>query len=171
MNAALEFKQDPKLSTAYVVEDDVMSERAIKVLEYLTFGSALALFFGGFFVAMISGVNLITSAMYNEEPGSASSWFISGLVYLVVLIPVGIISGKFEKMRYHYYTEVPQGKILSNITRGGGESPLQFCIVVEGYNRMMQVRTFTRAVNAGLWRDGVYVVGEYFDVNEKTSTD
>jgi len=116
---------------------------------------------------------LIGPVLFMDIYGYVVIWPILSVMLTIALVVS--LSGfrlaiKASRDRTKFYKDVPQGRILKLITRGGADDPLEWCVVVKGNNLMNQLCTEIRPVNAGDWHNGVYVVGGYVDFR-KTSTE
>ena len=84
-------------------------------------------------------------------------WFIPLAVLAIGVTLVATFGTRFTR----YYRDVHQGKLVIKDTSGGGNSPIQWCLLIEGHTYANELRRDWHYVNAGYWNQ--VVLGEYID--------
>ncbi len=121
--------------------------------------------------ALLPGVMMYALSVVLMMPGLSYGWphvnvypiwgvFIGFMTTIVMVI----VCWSAPRKLYHYYEEVLLGTIVKKDTTGGRKKrDLEWVIVIEGYDRMGQLRKCTHTVSAGDWHDK-YRVGEVVDL-------
>jgi len=151
---------DSKLTTYPEVNEHVMSEIGMQVRERLAFAiMAIAM--------AASGISVITAlatvnvqAVTGLDVGPTWLWLGVAMVLFAVAFTAITVVHQYAHDRHYYYSEVQQGKVLANIARGSGNTA-EWLVLVEGFNRMGQTRTYSRPVDADKWHAGAFPVGSY----------
>lgn len=153
---------------AYVIPKKVASEKTLRFWHRL--GAVLAIvaiivLFIGIIFAMVQTFVMLTRGSWHSEYVPMIPWvtlFIVGGISLLVMILGICLEGITNDVLRRMYRYVPQGMVVKKTTRGGGETPLRWVVVVEGFNSLNQRRTDTHDVDAGYWHDECRV-GDYVD--------
>ena len=97
------------------------------------------------------------------EPSLFSlGWFYEHWYLGIASVVLGIVMAVVFVRRFnHYFRRVCQGKIVLRDTCGGGDYPLEWQLLVEGYTYANELRRYWVSVNAGFWSGKR--VGDYVD--------
>lgn len=76
-------------------------------------------------------------------------FWIAFAILVAGIIFINLFGSIFKK----YYRKVYQGKIVYKDTSGGGDYPLNWYVMIEGYTYANELRRYPQYVNAGYWQD------------------
>lgn len=143
------------------------TERALAFRSYFYFLLFIASFMTGFLGLLLGVVVITVQLMGNFSSDDAlfpSEWIPIyvlgiGLLPILALLTRTRVRPVHQQLAY-FYEEVPQGKIVE-LKCKATDDRVSLLIVVEGYNRLNQLRRHARSVPVDDWR--AYSVGQFVD--------
>jgi len=153
-------KSDTPLTTP-APEKNSDSEEALR----LKFGASVFAFTVSVLVTvlMFAGlVYVVNLEAYGIEPAVSWQYALLALAGSVLAIVASFkFANRFEKALYYNYRYVPKGKVTKLDFIDG-----RYVIIIQGSNRMKQLRTYTCRVNAKEWQKDTWVVGDSVTTSE-----
>lgn len=122
-------------------------------------------------LVIVSGVLLAKELLFLVVDGADGNGYNSALegwelrvsllgnaVLLAILL--GSVAMKNARLKYQYYTSVPQGRVIDH-TLSTIEDSVRCNVVIEGHNALNELRKETHTVSQEKWRS--YQIGDYAD--------
>jgi len=153
-------KSDTPLITS-ATEKNPGSEEALQ----LKFGASVFAFFVSVLVTVLIFGGLVYVASreaYGLEPAVSWQYALLALAGSVLAIVATFkFANRFEKALFYHYKYVPKGKVTKLDFIDG-----RYVILIQGGNRMKQLRTYACKVNAKEWHKDTWVVGDFVTTSE-----